>query len=386
MLEEEPMRQILDRADAINLHTEHIEKIRTLLLNTPEEKFVQLQLKAAVALNDPDRVIRVTIKLKDLFFKKSGPMFAVDNFPKLRSRVGWANMKLLTLKRDALAAGMREHTRQPIHAALTEMDSKKGKVACRMFKNIMGFMGDRAYESPMLLAEEVLRTALQEPYLRTEVYCQLIKQMTKNPSPESIKRGWQLMCLCLETFPPGEFENYLEIWLRQTAQPADKYVRMLHATVYGGARTVAPTQMEMQKIIDGQSLRQITFEHKREYVAPKAKIPPKGGFPKDAQGNEVKDETESGDQQQAEDDGHDVKQGYVAPPSTRPPGHEDLNDDKNPGAALYGDPEPQEEQGGTATGEVVNGWGVAVHPETGQEYYYNVETGEVTWDKPADLH
>ena len=135
-----------------------------------------------MALNDPARVTRVTIRLKDLFFKKAGPMFALDNYGKYRPRMAWANMKLLTLDRAKLAAGMREHSRAPIHASLTEMDTKRSKIACRMFKNIMGFMGDRTYESPMLLCEEVLRTGLQEPWLRDEIYVQIIKQLTKNPS------------------------------------------------------------------------------------------------------------------------------------------------------------------------------------------------------------
>ena len=53
------------------------------------------------------------------------------------------SMKLLTLKREALAAGMREHTKAPIHASLTEMDSKRSKIACRMFKNIMVLTSSR---------------------------------------------------------------------------------------------------------------------------------------------------------------------------------------------------------------------------------------------------
>lgn len=84
------MKDIISRADAIGLKTDNIEKLRTLIFNTPEEKFVQLQLKAAVALNDPARVTRVTIRLKDLFFKKAGPMFALDNYPRYRSRMAWA--------------------------------------------------------------------------------------------------------------------------------------------------------------------------------------------------------------------------------------------------------------------------------------------------------
>ena len=70
-LEEEPMKSVVQRADAVRLTTPEIEQLRTLLFNTPEEKFVQLQLKATVALKDPARGIRVTIRLKDLFFKKA---------------------------------------------------------------------------------------------------------------------------------------------------------------------------------------------------------------------------------------------------------------------------------------------------------------------------
>ena len=46
--------------------------------------------------------------------------------------------------------------------------------------------------------------------VRDEIYCQIIKQLTSNPHPESVAKGWQLLCMCVATFPPSfDFEMYL---------------------------------------------------------------------------------------------------------------------------------------------------------------------------------
>jgi hypothetical protein len=67
--------------------------------------FVQAQLKAAIKLNDPFRSIRVTIQIKDLVFQRSASMFDFVNYPKLRSNHGWQALKLISFKREELAAG-----------------------------------------------------------------------------------------------------------------------------------------------------------------------------------------------------------------------------------------------------------------------------------------
>ena len=74
----------------------------------------------------------------------------------------------------------------------------------------MGFMGDKQLSGPLLLAQELCQLALTEKWLRDEIYCQLVKQLTNNPHHDSVNKGWWLMSICLETFPPPpEFENYL---------------------------------------------------------------------------------------------------------------------------------------------------------------------------------
>ena len=75
-------------------------------------------------------------------------------------------------------------------------------------------MGDKQMPYPGMLAQEILTTGLQNKGIRDEIYLLLIKQLTGNPRPESIAKGWQLMSLCLGTFPPShDFEGFLMHYL-----------------------------------------------------------------------------------------------------------------------------------------------------------------------------
>jgi hypothetical protein len=182
-------------------------------------------------------VTRTTIRLKDLFFEKSGDMFKFPKYGKLYPPAGWADLKFLSLDREELAKGMLRHTKSCIHNSLTQIadeDKITQKLAISCFKNILGYMGDKKYDNPPLLAAELLRTTLEHPNkeLRTEVFCQLIKQVTGNPSQESAARGWELIILCLSTFPPApDFENFLECYLRNFGNPPAKFVNLMHETL-----------------------------------------------------------------------------------------------------------------------------------------------------------
>ena len=146
ILEKEDMQRILDRADRIHYSTDAVERIRTLLYDTGEEELTKLQLKAAVALKDKQRVTRTTIKLKDLFFEKSGAMFTFHKYPRFHPPAVWADQKFISMNKQELANGMLRWTKVPIHSPLTQVNPEN-KVAYRLsktlFKNVLGYMGDK---------------------------------------------------------------------------------------------------------------------------------------------------------------------------------------------------------------------------------------------------
>jgi myosin heavy subunit len=253
VLDEHEMKEILEKADAISFQTDSIEKLRHLLYNTSEDAFVKMQLKAAVALKDKQRVTRTTIKLKDMFFLKSGDLFKFSRYPKLHPPTAWAELKFLPIGRQELAASMLRWTKTPIHAPMTQIPPENKvafKAAKSMFKNIVGYMGDGKFGPADVLAAELLGKGLELKDIRTEIYCQLVKQLTQNPNSFSVQKGWDLMVLCLATFPPpGDFENYLEMYLRTSSPQPPKFVNQLHDTLYGGERRSPPNESEFASIL-----------------------------------------------------------------------------------------------------------------------------------------
>lgn len=272
---EELLHKAMADAEALGLENEYVARVRSLLYEMPIEKFVRHQLSAAIRLGDPERVIQQTIRLKDIFFENQGQFFTISDFHSLRAPKAWVKMKLLSFSKASLADGMLVWTSKPIHASLTDLPSNLNKEACRMFKNVMGFMGDRHYPDPLGLAQELLSKTLEQVQLRDEVLCQIVKQIRENPNPESAAKGWSLIRLCLEVYPPREFENYLEHFIRNFCPTKEAMIDLLHRSVYGGEKAVSLTAEQIGTVLKGGSLRKQTTEL-REYAPPVATLPAPG--------------------------------------------------------------------------------------------------------------
>ncbi|EPQ27190.1 uncharacterized protein PFL1_05113 [Pseudozyma flocculosa PF-1] len=115
--------------------------------------------------------------------------------------------------------------------------------------------------APSILEEErwVLERGMQSLPLRDEIYAQLIKQLTGNPSGSSIFRGWQFLCVVLVTFPPsGDLRDYLHNFIDEHQNDADEAIAIMAQHCAGrlslicrrGARKSTPSVAEIQSASD----------------------------------------------------------------------------------------------------------------------------------------
>ena len=238
MPDREYLQELNDRAVGIGMHTEPLAEL-TRICGLEDEPLAKEQLKSALRRNDKERVIELNIRLKEIFFVLFGKSFVLTQCAKIKTPSEYAKGKLFG--KDKLKEQMMDWSKSPIYSALTRLPSMLNKEAILTFKNIMGFMGDRVMSFPNMLAREVLEKGIQQPDLRDEIYIQIIKQVTNNPNPSSTEKGWKMMKMCLDCFPPSrEFENYLEIYFRNR-DPDSPYRKALHQIVWSGNVAVPPT-------------------------------------------------------------------------------------------------------------------------------------------------
>lgn len=96
--------------------------------------------------------------------------------------------------------------------------------ALQNFRNLLVCMGERTAQSVQRKAsEEAIVTLADEDHkMLDEVYMQVMKQLTKNPSERSMHRGFQLLHrLCQRSAPEKELAEFVRAFLKAHANPPD---------------------------------------------------------------------------------------------------------------------------------------------------------------------
>jgi Rho GTPase-activating protein 39 len=109
-------------------------------------------------------------------------------------------------------------------ALISDLEEKYDRLAVKVFTNIQKAMGDKRPGNSRvgILIREILEIGLIHPSMRDEIYLQVKKQVTNNPTIESTRKGWQLFCGLTMAFTPSKtMEAYVRDDISETANNPD---------------------------------------------------------------------------------------------------------------------------------------------------------------------
>ena len=211
---------------------------------------LQAQAKAGPPSNDAHaraRAPSVSEQRTDwrmLLQEARAPSYLWINFPRFKTR------KMFGKSNESRRRNMFVWQRKPLHSSLTRLPIPLWHPALHIHKNIMGFCGDRDHLYPETLSDDIVRKGLKGwPKLSDEIYVQLMKHISNNPTVSSSNAAWNLMCMCANAFPPNKF-----------LQP---YLINFLSTPIGGDGIVE----------HGDAIRVVVLERIREFVEQKKKVP-----------------------------------------------------------------------------------------------------------------
>ncbi|KAF5880167.1 unconventional myosin-VIIa-like, partial [Clarias magur] len=105
-------------------------------------------------------------------------------------------------------------------------------------------------DRPMTTLEKlhiIVGYGLRRPHIRDEIYCQILKQLSRNTDRTSRRKGWTLLSMCLGIFPPTELLiRYVEHFIhRGPAEFSSSCAERLQRTLTNGERKEVPCWIEL---------------------------------------------------------------------------------------------------------------------------------------------
>ena len=212
------LKQALDHAQEIDLDIGLVAKVRSAVRQKDAERRAaqRAAFEAGEVLDfdedeeeedvDEEELQR---KREEKIAKASNERYSFKKFHKIRTDADFTKGRFNFNKRK-MAENKLNYQTSVIPKSILELERSLSKTATRIHKSILVYCGDKSLSFPAVHAQSILTHGLEKPDLIDEIYVQICKHLTRNPKPESVGRAWQLMCMCVGTFPPSsDFEFYL---------------------------------------------------------------------------------------------------------------------------------------------------------------------------------
>ncbi|CDW55866.1 myosin VIIa [Trichuris trichiura] len=156
-------------------------------------------------------------------------------------------------RREELWCHSYEPLTKPLLKKVEQID-EASRMAVLMYRAVLKYMDSMSIDGSRAnvcdLTESVFAPAIKQTVLRDEVYCQILKQLTNNPNPVSVEKGWELLWLCSGLFAPSQtLHNEVACFLRSRHHPvaADCFNR-IQKSKRTGSRKYPPHQVEVEAI------------------------------------------------------------------------------------------------------------------------------------------
>ncbi|KAJ1794046.1 hypothetical protein LPJ59_004617, partial [Coemansia sp. RSA 2399] len=216
--------------------------------------------------------------------RADGQMYGMRAF----ANTQFAAQKRGFLRRKVPLDEMVSYTSETIARPLLNLPREMVRDAVRGFRVLQRFMGnvdgDVARKDRVAEALWLANKGVRCPALRDEVFCQLAKQITGNPSPAAAERGWELAAVLLYAFRPSQLLfPHLEAFVDSAPIPSVHLRRLLRLqlsrTKRAGGRTTEMTAGEIRLAITVPS-RALVFGASLDDIVADPELVTKAGLPR----------------------------------------------------------------------------------------------------------